>query len=165
MINKDQLAEFYKSGASLRDCAEKFGCSRQYAYKVVLASPVPLRNRNPRHPRPLKRDALAPQIVESYKAGLSVREIGSGLNASPKLVRGVLKANELLPYHGLLDLNGQSFGLWRIKEYAGDGHWLAQCQCGEVREVDGKNLRHGRSKSCGGKECKAIAKAALTSEE
>lgn len=59
----------------------------------------------------------------------------------------------------LIDLTGQRFGrlvvLERTGTYKGsDGSgsspiWKCQCDCGEVVEVIGRNLRYGSTKSCG----------------
>lgn len=35
------------------------------------------------------------------------------------------------------------------KTYKVDTYYLCQCDCGKVKEVNGKNLKSGRSKSCG----------------
>lgn len=53
-----------------------------------------------------------------------------------------------------LDLKGQKFGRWTVLEKAptlkdGNSRWLCQCECGTQKIVMGKNLRNGRSKSCG----------------
>ena len=50
-----------------------------------------------------------------------------------------------------IDLTGQQFGEWTVLEYAGNGKWLCQCSCENKtqREVLGKTLKNGASKSCG----------------
>lgn len=50
-----------------------------------------------------------------------------------------------------IDLSGQVFGNWHVLEYAGNSKWLCECQCENktIREVLGKTLRNGKSKSCG----------------
>ena len=52
------------------------------------------------------------------------------------------------------DLKGQKFGRWTVLEKAptlkdGNSRWLCQCECGTQKIVMEKNLRNGRSKSCG----------------
>ena len=54
----------------------------------------------------------------------------------------------------LYDLTGQKFGRWTVIERTEslnnrDTTWLCQCECGTIKAVLGKNLRNGRSKSCG----------------
>ncbi|MBO5387537.1 MAG: hypothetical protein J6A59_05280, partial [Lachnospiraceae bacterium] len=49
------------------------------------------------------------------------------------------------------DITGQVFGQWKVLSYAGNKYWNCECQC-ELktrRAVLGKDLRTGRSKSCG----------------
>lgn len=52
-----------------------------------------------------------------------------------------------------INLIGQKFGRWTVLEQAesknGNACWLCRCDCGTERIVMGKNLRSGRSKSCG----------------
>ena len=50
-----------------------------------------------------------------------------------------------------VDLTGQKFGNWLVLEYRGNGKWLCECQCKDktIREVLGKTLKSGASKSCG----------------
>ena len=53
-----------------------------------------------------------------------------------------------------IDLTGQKFGRWKVIEKvpnlkSRDSKWLCQCDCGQTKEVLGKNLRNGRSSSCG----------------
>lgn len=47
------------------------------------------------------------------------------------------------------DLTGQQFDKWKVIKYSGDGFWECECECGEVRDVRGPDLRLGRSTSCG----------------
>jgi len=53
-----------------------------------------------------------------------------------------------------IDLTGQRFGRWLVKNRGGltkNGHpkWECRCECGNIREVPGSDLRYGQSKSCG----------------
>mgnify|MGYP001604335572 FL=1 len=50
------------------------------------------------------------------------------------------------------DLEGQTFGRWTVREYAGgaDGAmWWCKCQCGNRIKVKSASLTSGRSASCG----------------
>ena len=49
----------------------------------------------------------------------------------------------------LEDLKGQTFGEWKVIEYAGDLRWKCRCSCGKEFNVLGYNLRYGYTKSCG----------------
>ena len=53
----------------------------------------------------------------------------------------------------LIDLTGQRFGkltvLKRGKDKNKRASWICQCDCGEIKEIRGDNLRNGISKSCG----------------
>lgn len=47
------------------------------------------------------------------------------------------------------DLTGKTFGKWKVLKYVGDRKWLCRCSCGVEKEVYGKFLKSGQSKSCG----------------
>lgn len=50
------------------------------------------------------------------------------------------------------DLTGQRFGMLTVVERAagtGTARWTCRCDCGNVKDVFGSNLRSGRTKSCG----------------
>lgn len=49
----------------------------------------------------------------------------------------------------MFDLTGQRFGKWTVLSKSEDRMWLCQCECGTVRKVNGDNLRHGLTQSCG----------------
>lgn len=64
------------------------------------------------------------------------------------------------------DITGERFGMWtaiqpvnRISA-SGKKFWLCKCDCGTVREVEGKSLRTGISKGCG---CTRYEHAAIAS--
>lgn len=53
-----------------------------------------------------------------------------------------------------LELAGQQFGRWTVKDRAGRGHrgailWNCICSCGTEKRVIANSLRQGLSKSCG----------------
>ena len=54
----------------------------------------------------------------------------------------------------LKDITGQIFGELTVIEYAGKGKWKCKCSCGNTVEASGKELRSGRTKSCGRKNHK-----------
>jgi very-short-patch-repair endonuclease len=49
------------------------------------------------------------------------------------------------------DLTGQQFGNWKVLEYAGDRHWICECQCENktIKSIHAYSLTSGRSTSCG----------------
>ena len=54
----------------------------------------------------------------------------------------------------LIDMTGNRYGkLTVIKRDTGNDnpnvHWLCKCDCGNIKSINGSNLRHGRIKSCG----------------
>lgn len=49
----------------------------------------------------------------------------------------------------LINMVGKHFGEWEVLEYLGGSKWLCKCSCGKIKEVIGRNLRNGTSKSCG----------------
>lgn len=52
----------------------------------------------------------------------------------------------------LIDLTGQRFGRLVVMERAGvkrRAAWLCKCDCGKTKVVDGRELRNGRTRSCG----------------
>ena len=48
-----------------------------------------------------------------------------------------------------IDLTGKQFGRWTVFAARPSYKWLCRCSCGTEREVDARNLRNGRSTSCG----------------
>lgn len=65
-----------------------------------------------------------------------------------------------------INIKGQKFGRWTVlysvpNLKSRDAKWMCECECGTQREVLGKNLRNGRSTSCGcyKKECDSKAMA------
>lgn len=56
--------------------------------------------------------------------------------------------------NNLINIQGQKFGRWTVLEKVKvegkkETYWLCRCDCGIERKVLGKNLRNGRSTSCG----------------
>ena len=51
----------------------------------------------------------------------------------------------------LIDLTGQSFGNWKVLQYAGSSYWLCECQCDKhiKKKVYRSSLLSGNSKGCG----------------
>lgn len=54
----------------------------------------------------------------------------------------------------IIDLTGQRFGKWEVIRKAENPNgtsamWLCRCDCGNENVVSGKDLRYGKSKSCG----------------
>ena len=47
------------------------------------------------------------------------------------------------------NLKNQQFGEWTVLEYSGNGMWRCRCSCGREKDVNGKSMRLGMSKSCG----------------
>ena len=50
-----------------------------------------------------------------------------------------------------IDLTGMKFGRWTAIEYVKPGKWKCECSCDNhtIKIVDGRNLRAGKSQSCG----------------
>lgn len=50
------------------------------------------------------------------------------------------------------DLTGQRFGRWTVQRYLGKRGrkhmWLCRCECGREHEIEGSNLRDGRTTQC-----------------
>ena len=49
----------------------------------------------------------------------------------------------------IVDLTGQRFGSWTVIAQGPAYSWLCQCDCGTQRNVQSKNLKNGKSTSCG----------------
>lgn len=53
----------------------------------------------------------------------------------------------------LVDITGMRFGNWTVIERAPiEGrvvYWKCRCACGTTKKVESRNLRHGKSRSCG----------------
>ena len=54
--------------------------------------------------------------------------------------------NRKKPYK---DLTGMTFGEYTVGKYIAKGRYMANCSCGEVKEVIGSNLTSGSTISCG----------------
>ena len=52
-----------------------------------------------------------------------------------------------------IDLTGKTFGRLAVKKYLfshnGNSRFLCYCSCGNMKEIDGRNLREGSTISCG----------------
>lgn len=52
-----------------------------------------------------------------------------------------------------IDITGQKFNKWTVLSYSYSKnkaiYWKCQCDCGNIKEVDGSSVRYGKSKSCG----------------
>lgn len=50
-----------------------------------------------------------------------------------------------------IDLTGKKFGRLTVVHVNSEhkGYWICECLCGEVKSINGKSLRSGRTKSCG----------------
>lgn len=63
------------------------------------------------------------------------------------------------------DISGQQFGMWQVlspslrHSTSGKKYWLCRCECGTVRDVEGRSLRSGISKCCGCTRKEAAAQA------
>lgn len=54
--------------------------------------------------------------------------------------------------YNFIDETGNKYGRWLVLRRANKTSravWLCKCDCGNIREIPGPNLRGGRSKSCG----------------
>ena len=49
----------------------------------------------------------------------------------------------------LIDLTGKRFGQWEVLEYSGGMYWKCRCDCGNIKDIQGRHLREGISTSCG----------------
>lgn len=62
-----------------------------------------------------------------------------------------------------IDLTGKKFGAWTAICFArttkSGSYWSCKCDCGTERDVDGSDLRDGKSVSCGCTKGAAIAEA------
>ena len=54
------------------------------------------------------------------------------------------------------DLTKQKFNHWTVlyldeerTESTGRSYWICQCECGTIKSVAGRDLKNGKSKSCG----------------
>lgn len=52
-----------------------------------------------------------------------------------------------------IDLTGQTFGsltiLYEVPDKWKRSRWMCRCECGKLKQVDGRHMRRGLSKSCG----------------
>lgn len=74
-----------------------------------------------------------------------------GIVSSTDLIKGTSKRCNN-PIHKLKhNLTGQTFGLWKVLDYAGEMRWRCECQCENhtVKNILTRDLINGVSKSCG----------------
>lgn len=57
--------------------------------------------------------------------------------------------NWVMKEHGIPDSK------WTVINYIGNSKWHCKCECGVEKDIEGKTLRNGNSKSCG--KCKTIS--------
>lgn len=48
-----------------------------------------------------------------------------------------------------IDLTDKYFGEWHVKSYLGKQMWECECSCGKIKNINGADLRKGKSTSCG----------------
>lgn len=51
--------------------------------------------------------------------------------------------------HNFLDITGQRYGRLVAIRFVGNKKWLFRCDCGIEKEINGSNVRLGKSTSCG----------------
>lgn len=56
------------------------------------------------------------------------------------------------------DIKGQKFGRLMVIEYLGKSKWKCKCECGNIKNIDGRDLRSGHTKSCGCLHSEIISK-------
>lgn len=66
-----------------------------------------------------------------------------------------------------VDLTGKIFGDWVVLSYShtnkrGDVSWACKCRCGAVSEVNGNNLKSGKTTSCGCQKTNKLVQANTT---
>lgn len=49
----------------------------------------------------------------------------------------------------LVDITGLKVERWTVLKYVGKAKWLCRCDCGTEKIVNGYNLRHEKTRSCG----------------
>jgi len=98
------------------------------------------------------------QIMDLYFQGLSFRKIAWMLDLNVGVISGVVhrsgKANRGGFKANLDVLCGQRFGrllVLHLDRYNDDGnpYWMCQCSCGRKHSVLSRNLKQGRTRSCG----------------
>jgi hypothetical protein len=57
-----------------------------------------------------------------------------------------------------INLKGMSFGRWTVLDFSRDSFWKCVCSCGNIKTVNGGNLRSGKSLSCGCYQIEAATK-------
>lgn len=64
-----------------------------------------------------------------------------------------------------IDMTGQKYGMLTVLHEADrSGYWVCQCDCGNVKEIYGQNIRNGKSHSCGCAVGKGISKDDITGQ-
>ncbi len=62
----------------------------------------------------------------------------------------------------MIDLTGKRFGMLSVERYSkttksGHAVWICKCDCGNVKEIEGRKLRSGETKACGCQRGKSIS--------
>lgn len=63
--------------------------------------------------------------------------------------KGAFMQKEIRNSKPRIDLTGQHFGRWTAMYYVKPGKWHCKCECGKEKDVEGRNLRSGKTLSCG----------------
>lgn len=83
---------------------------------------------------------------------------GTKIAETRNLCRGLTQScgclhKEEMSKRELIDLTGRKFGrltvLGRAENHGKDTFWKCQCECGNIKEVNGAKLKNGHTKSCG----------------
>lgn len=51
---------------------------------------------------------------------------------------------------------GDIFGEWEVLSYVGKSKWKCKCSCGNIKDINGYTLTHGKSTSCGCRRKKKV---------
>jgi len=113
-------------------------------------------------PASRSRQERIDQVVSMRREGKTLEQIGQFHGFTREYARQLLKAAGVagrLPatpktpkpdrVFFQIDMTGQKFNRLTVLSYAGHGKWNVKCDCGTEKAVSGRNIRSGRTGSCG----------------
>lgn len=89
-----ELAAMYERGATMRECAEKFGTSKRVIRRLLVKQGVHIRTNSESHSLYLHiGESLKDSIINDYAKGMSMYGIADKFNVSPYACYTILKDN------------------------------------------------------------------------
>ena len=163
MLTQEQIQtirDLYRNGSIKKDIAEQVGCSLTTVGKYTKGIEVESDDMVGRVFGRLKVIRRAPKSIAKNRCHRYIckcscgneTEVNGGALRSGHTTSCGCKQREAAA-DSVIDIIGQKFGKLLVLERDGSlsGHalWKCQCECGQIKTIDGHLLRSGNIKSCG----------------